>query len=114
MELNYKSSDDKRNEQFISLFAFGIINALKENLITCDDAWNWLLNIRTLETLEKEKFNTDIINAIHLGTELENVKRIVPYAFVNSCDEILEILKKILEKKSFAVEEIDYLLEVKF
>lgn len=113
MKINYIAKDDKRDEQFIALFSLGIINALKENVISCDDAWNWLLNIRTLEVLKEGKFNKDIVNAIHLGTELGDVKRIVPDAFLSSCDEILAILNETLKKESFDDNVIDYLIEVK-
>lgn len=113
MKINYIAKDDKRDEQFIALFSLGIVSALKENLIACDDACNWLLNIRTLEMLKEGNFSKDIVNAIHLGTELENVKRIIPEAFLSSCDEILEILKGLLKQDSFDNDVIDYLIEVK-
>ena len=112
MRLKYIANDSRRDEQFIALFSLGIVSALKEGLITCDDAWNWLLNIRILKVLQEGKFGEDIINAIQLGTELENIKRIIPDAFKSSCDEILIILKDFLKKSSFSTDAINYLIEM--
>ena len=113
MKLNYIADSKERDEQFLALFSLGIVSALKDNAITCDDAWNWLLNIRTLKMLEEGKFDRDIAEAIHLGTELGDVKRIVPGAYINACDEIITLLKRILKKSAFSTNKIEYLLELK-
>ena len=111
MEINYKTKDRGRDNQFLSMFAIGIVTALKDNLITCDDAWLWLLNIRTLEKVESGCFNKKVIEAIHLGTELGDVKRLVPHAFEESCNEIIELLKQDLAENTF--EELNkYYLEI--
>lgn len=112
MEIIYKSKDVNRDNQFLSIFSLGIVNALKENLITYDDAWNWLLNIRTLQVVESKRLDKDIIEAIHLGTELGDVQRLIPHAFGKSCDEIINLLKKNLMENPLKSEQIDCFLEI--
>ena len=68
MEINYKSKDIGRDNQFLSMFAIGIVTAFKDNLITYDDAWDWLLNIRDAsKSRVLGVFNKKVIEAIHLG-----------------------------------------------
>jgi len=113
MKLSYIADDKKRDEQFVSLFAFGVVSALKENLITYEDAWDWFLNIRTFIFVESQEFNKDIIKAIHLSTELGDVKRIIPYAFESSCDVVLDLLRESLKSNTFAINNsIDYLIKI--
>jgi hypothetical protein len=111
MKVKYNGFNRQQDEQFLSLLILGIVGALRESLITCDDAWNWLLNARTLNRLESTEFDKRIIDAIHLGTELDTVKRFVPHVFECSCDEILELAKSKLKELSFRVSD-DYLLEI--
>jgi hypothetical protein len=104
MKIIYIGDDKKRDEQFISLFALGIVSAFKEDLITYEDVWDWFFNLGTLFFIESQELNKDIFKAINLGTELGTVKRHIPYAFQSSCDEILDLLRESLKSNTFAID----------
>ena len=112
MEVQYNSTNQQRDEQFLSLMILGIVSALKEDLITWDDAWNWLINARMLNQLESSSFDQRIFDAINHGTELDTIKRYIPHAFDRACDEILAQVKSKLKELSFPLDEMDYLLEI--
>lgn len=104
--------DNDRIKQGIALFASGIMHAVLDNSITLDQAWNWLLNLHMLDYVELVFGEDDVTNIIHLGTELEDVKRIIPDKFVQSCDTLIELCKKVIQQTETSNLQNDYYLKI--
>jgi hypothetical protein len=111
MEIN---GGHEREKQFFLILILGIVDTLRCNAISITEAWNWILNLRMLNFAE-EYFGqfSDITNAIHLGTELENVERIIPEKYEDSYNEISSLCIRALCELSCEVQDNNYHLIIK-
>lgn len=111
--MNINIKNNKNNDlNFLALFIIGVVTALRDDVITIDDAWNWILNIRILDYSKNRFGKSDITDVIHLGTELEDVKRIIPDKFKSACDDIILLCNKILQENIVICDKINYHLEI--
>lgn len=86
------STDQKiESERLVLLLIIGIATALQEKLISIDEAERYLFSPFTMHQLEQSGINREIVDIIHLGTELENVQSLLPDNMVDSIDRILTL-----------------------
>ena len=74
--------------KIIMLMVLGIVRALKMNLLTIDEAQHIIFSPATLDVLQKNGGDKSVMEIIHLGTELEDVKDLIPHQFQSSIEEI--------------------------
>jgi len=106
------SVKDENARSFFAILALGITTALKNESITITEAWNWGLNLHIMEYLTMRYGEDNLENIVHLGTELENVKRIIPHKFDSSCEEIIKLCHKELRANSSSTDGFDAYLTI--
>lgn len=57
-------------DEFVAIFGMGLIKCLQENIISIDDAENWLFMHYNVKQLKAGKFSKDVQLGVDLGTEL--------------------------------------------
>ena len=71
--------------RIIGALVIGVGTALKEKTISFDEAEQYLFNSHTMEILKLMDVPKEVVDLIHTGMELEEVRSLVPRHF----DEIL-------------------------
>ncbi|MDQ0818958.1 hypothetical protein QF033_003536 [Bacillus pumilus] len=98
IELKYSSYEDL--DRIIVINIIGVIISLKEGLITIE-AEKLMFSPRTIDILKQKGINEELINILHLGTELEDVESLIPHELSDSLEEIrvkcLRFLKRNIE-----------------
>lgn len=89
MKLIIEIDNDAYLQSYLSILSIGILECLENGSITYDDAMN-LLYLPGIIDKFKEIF-PDLGNALHLGTELEDVAELIPEKLKESICEIREL-----------------------
>ena len=99
MKLNIELHNNVTIESYLSVFSFGVIELLKREIIDCDTAMR-LIYLPSL--IKKLEANIPTLgNAIHLGTELEDVLSIIPAKYAKALEEISQLnIYSLLSTKS--------------
>ena len=103
---------DENAQRFFILYMLGITSALQKESITFNEAWNWGLHIGTMDYVEKRYGEGNLEQIVHLGTELGDVKRIIPHAFSSSCENIIELCHETLLANNITVHDNDFYLTI--
>ena len=74
--------------RFVSFLSLGVCSALKDGAIGFDEASTYLFNPLTAVTLKALGVSPKILDLICLGSELEDVKTIIPQALPSSIANI--------------------------
>lgn len=91
------SASNKVDEKKLILTqVLGMTLGLKEGAISLDDAEILLFTPYSMIELEKQGIGADIIDPIHLGTELEDVLSLIPDQWESTLDLIIEKALKLL------------------
>lgn len=93
MKLTIEIDDETYLKSYLSILSIGILECLENKLITYDVAMNLLYFPGLIDKFES--MFPDLGEAIHLGTELEDVSELVPEKLKESIEQI-----KILNQKS--------------
>ena len=75
-------------ERLICILNLGICAALNSGSLTIEEAETYLYSPYTMEQLEKLGVDQELIELIQLGTELEDVKSLIPEKLSDSIEEI--------------------------
>lgn len=86
--LEISIEDRTEIERFLLILNIGLINSLKNGLITIDEAENFLYNPFSLERLKDLGIDQKITELIHEGCELENIDRIIKNQLKQTIDEL--------------------------
>ena len=89
MKLTIEINDSSFIESYLSIVSLGVLKCLRKKIIDCDDAMNLVYFPGMINKLEELMPNLG--NAIHLGTELENVVSIIPEKLDESIEQIREL-----------------------
>ncbi len=89
-ELTIKVEEKVEIEILVSIINLGICAAHKEGVISIEEAESYLYSPYSMEQLKKLGVEQELIDIIHLGTELEDVKSLLPSEFALSIKEIEE------------------------
>lgn len=91
-------------ERLISIINIGICTALESGALSFEEAETYLYSPYTIEQLEKLGVAQKLIDLVHLGTELEDVKSLLPDKLNSSIEEIkvetIEFLKSLTSNSS--------------
>lgn len=75
-------------ERFILLLNVGLTTALREGIISIEQAENFLYNPYSIEKLNKIGISECITELVHLGCELEDVESLLPHKLEGSIEAI--------------------------
>lgn len=65
-------------EAFVLILNIGLMNAIKDNAISIEEAENFFYSPYTMGRLESLGVSEKILDLIHLGCELEDVESLIP------------------------------------
>lgn len=86
-------------EKFLLISIIGLMNSLKEDLITIDECEIYLFSPYSINKLLELKIDREIIDLVEEGCELEDVESLVPEKLKNNIDNIkiraIDLLSKI-------------------
>ena len=74
MELNISIKNKDDIERFILILNVGMMTAIKEGVISIEEAENYLYSPYSVEKIRKLGTNEDVIKLIELGCELKMLK----------------------------------------
>lgn len=80
--------DKTEIEQWVATMSLGICAVIVGGSLSIAEAETRLLNPHTLEQLETLRLASDLIEIVHLGTELEDVQSLIPKRLSKSLTEI--------------------------
>jgi len=86
MKLSIEIDNSSYIKSFLSILTIGILECIENENISIDDSMGLLFSPYVMEVIEKEFPKIEEI--IHLGTELDNVKRIIPNSLKSSMGDI--------------------------
>ena len=95
MRLVIEIDTEKNVEGYLALVALGILDGIKENQISPMEAMTLLMRPRLFSLLEDTM--PELADALHLGSELGNVYRIVPDAYARSIEQMRQICLKLID-----------------
>lgn len=87
-ELTIKVDEKEEIEIFVSIIILGLCTALREGVLGIEDAEGYLYNPYSMERLKKLAVNQELIDIVHLGAELEDIKSLLPDELAASIEEI--------------------------
>ncbi len=88
MKLNVSMINKDDIERFLLIINIGLMAAIKEGVVDIHEADTYLYSPYSAKKLEMIDVSKDIIDLIHLGWELEDVKSLIPEKMDKSIDEI--------------------------
>ena len=104
IKLVIQLEDKSEIERLISIVNLGICTALESGILSIEEAESYLYSPYTMEQLEKLGVAQKLIDVVHLGTELEDIKNLLPDNFDQSLKEIkvetIEFLKSLTSNPS--------------
>lgn len=80
--------DKAEIERLACIINLGICAAIESGALSIEEAEYYLYSPYTIEQLEKLGVAQDLIDVVHLGTELEDVKSLIPKKLDDSIKEI--------------------------
>lgn len=99
LELKISLRNKNEIERFLLINIIGIMDSLKEELITIDEFEIYLFSPYSINKLCELKINNEIINLLKEGTELEDVESLVPEKLKSTIDNLkfraIDLLSKI-------------------
>lgn len=98
-ELTYHLSTIEQVEKMILIKIIGVMECLEKELIVIEEAEKILFSPYSMEFLKKKGINKEIIEIIHLGTELEDVESLIPEKLSCSFKEIRIQCENLLKRR---------------
>ncbi|SHI36445.1 Protein of unknown function [Clostridium cavendishii DSM 21758] len=109
MKLILEANEKVINERILAILELGLLTALSNNVISIEECEGYLFNPYIMKLLNKNKINTEIINIIHEGCELEDIQSLLPDKLTENIERLnkkcLKILE-ILEKPEFPIDKL--------
>jgi hypothetical protein len=88
MKLILSIEDKTEIERFLLILNVGLINSLKNGLISIDEAENFMYTPYSLERIKNLGIEQEIIELFQEGCELENIDRIIKDQLNQTLDEL--------------------------
>ena len=86
----------KNDEKIVLIVLIGILETLKRNTLSIDEAEKFLFSPRTVARLKKIKCDEKIIDILERGCELEDIESLIPDELLENISiletEVLELL----------------------
>lgn len=90
MEQQVTEIDSHFLKRLVSILSIGLIEGIRRDVITIDEAENLLFAPRTVVALSRLKATNDVVELIRIAMELGDIKRHVPWEFKNVLDDVVE------------------------
>lgn len=97
MEMIIQIEDKTEVERLLSILNVGLCAALAQGVLSIEAAEHYLYSPYTLETLQQLGVSPELLQVVHLGTELEDVESLLPEKLDESLVEMKELSFKILK-----------------
>lgn len=94
MNLDFKNPSISK---ILLLLNLGILHALKYQIITLNEAEDLLYSPYAMKILKKNKISDEIVDIIHLGTELEDVVSL-GLNLNQSIDDMIHMTEKVYKE----------------
>lgn len=78
MKLVIKVDKKKEVNRVLAIIQLGLLTALENNSISIEEAEGYIFNPYTIKKMEEINVNNKVIDIVHLGTELEDIKSLIP------------------------------------
>lgn len=75
-------------EKLLLINIIGLIEGLKKDLLTIEESEKVLFNPYTMDLLQSKGISKEILEIIHLGTELEDIESLIPEKLFESLIDI--------------------------
>ncbi|MBD7938789.1 DUF3969 family protein [Cytobacillus sp. Sa5YUA1] len=98
-QLLLNTTSKEELEKIILLNVIGLIEGINENLITIEESENILFSPYIMELVDSIGISKEVLEVIHLGTELEDVESLIPENLSQSLIEIKEKSMTLLQKR---------------
>lgn len=95
--LNIKLDTEEEINRFILITNIGIMTAIKNDLISIQEADQFFYNPFSYEKIRALGIKEDVIILMELGSELEDVESLIPHKLIDSIDEILNKSMELLK-----------------
>ncbi|MCA1026581.1 DUF3969 family protein [Cytobacillus kochii] len=89
-QLLLNTTSKEELEKIILLNVEGLIEGINENLITIEESEKILFSPYIMELVDSTGISKEVLEVIHLGTELEDVESLIPEELSQSLIEIKE------------------------
>lgn len=95
MRKSFTLLDESFQEEFLSIFAIGLLECLKKNLIDTGRAEQWLFSPVIAYSLKEENFSRQFIDAMQYASELDACKESNYYqnSISSSAELFCDVLK---------------------
>lgn len=88
MPIVLRLEDKTEVEQWVAMMSLGICAAIAGGSLSIVEAEARLFNLHTLTQLESLEVASELVEVVHLGTELEDVQSLIPERLSESLSEI--------------------------
>lgn len=78
----------KNDEKIVLINLIGILEALKRNNLSIDEAEKFLFSPHTIAKLQKKKCDEKIIDILERGCELEDIELLIPDKLLKTINEL--------------------------
>jgi hypothetical protein len=95
----YYSIDKEQSEKFVDLFLLGTLYALKNKVISIDEAEGFIFTPKVSKLLSQNNFTNDLSNLIIDGCELEDYESLLPDKLDDRIDELIVNVINLIRKQ---------------
>ncbi|OCG24544.1 hypothetical protein A9G45_09295 [Gilliamella sp. HK2] len=95
----YYSIDKEQSEKFVDLFLLGTLYALKNKVISIDEAEGFIFTPKVSKLLSQNNFTNDLSNLIIDGCELEDYESLLPDKLDDRIDELIVNVINMIRKQ---------------
>ena len=89
MEMNIKTTNKDDIERLILTINIGLLFALRENVISIEEAERFLFTPFTYEKLKAMGIKSDIAEQIYKGCEIENIKSLLSTQYTTELNKLI-------------------------
>lgn len=97
MEMVIQVEDTTEVERLLSILNIGLCVALEQGTLSIEAAEHYLYSPYTLEKLQQLGVSSELLQVVHLGTELEDMQSLLPEKLEESLAEMKDLSLKILQ-----------------
>lgn len=99
------TSNKEQLEKLILLNIIGLVNCIEEDLITIEEAEKIIFSPYTMDLFNTKELSKELIDIVHLGTELEDIDSLIPEKLSESLVQIKNLSIELLQKrKNYKIE----------
>ncbi|WP_066495567.1 DUF3969 family protein [Abyssisolibacter fermentans] len=78
MDLVIKAHEKREIERVLAIIELGLLTALESDSIGIEEAEGYLFNPYTMRKMQECNVSSELIDIVHLGSELEDIQSLMP------------------------------------